>query len=111
MSRPKGSKNKKKVIVGGPTAPKRVVVPVPNLASKPINIPTKVPIPVISEDHVVINMAKFISEKMSEPSRKYWMGEARRRKYSLNQILARYLLEDFGISKECIDEFLKRKEN
>lgn len=53
-------------------------------------------------DHPIAVCATFIAKNMSPRNIEYWQYEARKHEMPLDQMIARYLLKDFGIEEPTI---------
>ncbi len=59
--------------------------------------------------HPLIDAAEAIVAGMPEHKQRYWSAEARKRNYTLTQMVAKYLFADFDIPVEGFEEYFKKK--
>ena len=104
--RPKGSKNKPKYLADTGAAIPSELDPSTVLQDKKRGRRSNAELQMIAaaksgqKIHPVKIFTQWLVENMDATNRAYWLSEARRRDVSINAIVERYLLGDFGISSE-----------
>lgn len=62
----------------------------------------------LKNSQVIKECAAFLADHMSESNKSYLMKDANRRKITLEQMTAAYIIADFGIQDLTIDQLYKQ---
>ena len=71
--------------------------------------PDKIPVAVEEQNtKLVVDAVKHIVASMSECNQLFWSIQAKKEELTLDQVVLKYVVTDFGLSPEAYKDFLRK---